>query len=90
MTRHEAIAILSLQNTQEHDNDTIHRAYKRRAMELHPDRGGSPEAFSELRRARDLLIPKVCGTCSGSGRVTKQRGVFYDESNCPDCWGKKA
>jgi hypothetical protein len=31
------------------------RAYRRAALQLHPDRGGDPDAFARLASARDLL-----------------------------------
>ena len=34
---------------------TIERAYKSKARELHPDRGGSEEAFRDVQRAYDVL-----------------------------------
>jgi hypothetical protein len=37
------------------DAPTIRRAYRKKAKELHPDRGGSPEAFEEAARAYRLL-----------------------------------
>lgn len=35
--------------------EDVHRAYRRRARELHPDAGGTAEAFAELRAAYQLL-----------------------------------
>ncbi len=36
--------------------DEIHQAFRRAAKTLHPDAGGSGEAFRELAAARDVLI----------------------------------
>lgn len=36
--------------------DDIKQAYRRAAKGMHPDRGGSAEAFIDLAAARDLLI----------------------------------
>ena len=36
--------------------DDINQAYRRAAKGVHPDRGGSTEAFIDLAAARDLLI----------------------------------
>jgi len=36
--------------------DDIHQAYRRLAKEMHPDRGGSEQAFLDLAAARDILI----------------------------------
>lgn len=37
------------------DDEAIKRAYRRRAMELHPDAGGDEEAFKELTTAYEVL-----------------------------------
>lgn len=36
--------------------DDINRAYRRAAKDMHPDHGGSTEAFIDLAAARDILI----------------------------------
>ncbi len=36
--------------------DDIHQAYRRLAKTMHPDRGGSEQAFLDLATARDILI----------------------------------
>jgi len=36
--------------------DDIHKAYRRLAKTMHPDHGGSEQAFLDLTKARDLLI----------------------------------
>ncbi|WFU43040.1 J domain-containing protein [Bradyrhizobium sp. CB82] len=36
--------------------DDIHQAYRRLAKTMHPDRGGSEQAFLDLAAARDVLI----------------------------------
>lgn len=40
-------------------NDEIEQAYRRKAMETHPDRGGKAEDFQDVKTARTLLIDKV-------------------------------
>lgn len=37
----------------------IKQAFRRKARELHPDAGGSPEAFSRLKAAFDCLVDPV-------------------------------
>lgn len=37
-------------------NSEIKDAFKKRAKELHPDNGGTPEQFKELKEARDILL----------------------------------
>lgn len=36
--------------------DDIHQAYRRAAKAMHPDQGGSEQAFLDLAAARDVLI----------------------------------
>jgi hypothetical protein len=36
--------------------DDIHQAYRRAARDMHPDHGGSQQAFLDLAAARDILI----------------------------------
>jgi hypothetical protein len=36
--------------------DDIHQAYRRAAKAMHPDRGGTEQAFLDLAAARDILI----------------------------------
>jgi hypothetical protein len=36
--------------------DDIHQAYRRAAKGMHPDHGGSAQAFLDLAAARDILI----------------------------------
>eukprot|EP00927_Polykrikos_kofoidii_P000300 TRINITY_DN10112_c0_g2_i1.p1 TRINITY_DN10112_c0_g2~~TRINITY_DN10112_c0_g2_i1.p1 ORF type:complete len:439 (-),score=63.49 TRINITY_DN10112_c0_g2_i1:211-1527(-) len=36
--------------------DEIREAYKKKVLKAHPDKGGSPEAFHQIQRARELLV----------------------------------
>ncbi|MDE2377779.1 J domain-containing protein [Bradyrhizobium sp.] len=36
--------------------DDIHQAYRRAARDMHPDHGGSEQAFLDLAAARDILM----------------------------------
>jgi curved DNA-binding protein CbpA len=47
-------AILGVQRSA--DAATVRHAYRRRAKKLHPDAGGDPGAFDDLRRAQKLLL----------------------------------
>ncbi len=38
--------------------EQVARAYRRRAGEYHPDRGGDPDDFRRLREARDVLTAR--------------------------------
>jgi hypothetical protein len=37
----------------------VKRAYRLRALETHPDRGGSPEAFREVQRAYESALERA-------------------------------
>lgn len=45
----------------------VERAYRRKALRAHPDRGGQTEAFLRLARARAVVLGEAVGT-SPSGR----------------------
>lgn len=67
--------------------DEIRQAYRRAAMRVHPDRGGTVEQFNELRTAYKKLSAK-CSTCGNRGFVKQRRGAFVDKVPCPHCWRK--
>lgn len=87
MTKYEALKILRL-SEENPSNEDIITAYKREAMRRHPDRGGSVEAFAELRAARSFLYRPVCATCDGTGYVAVYNGPIKDVKECPECWKK--
>jgi hypothetical protein len=41
--------------------DDIKRAYRARALETHPDRGGDPERFREVQHAYEQLVARASG-----------------------------
>lgn len=41
------------------NHDEIRAAYRRRAVEMHPDRGGSDARLAALTEARDLLLSRL-------------------------------
>lgn len=41
--------------SQDASKDEIRRAYKRLAVQMHPDKGGDPEKFKELASAYEVL-----------------------------------
>ena len=49
----------------------VRDAFRQKAKDAHPDRGGTPEAFDALKRAQDVLTTtgsarrsmRVCSTC---------------------------
>ncbi len=55
-TRLSSWALLGL--TPDADVDAIKRAYRRRALETHPDRGGDPEVFRAIQAAYERALAK--------------------------------
>ena len=55
-TRLSIWALLGL--TPDADLDAIKRAYRRRALETHPDRGGDPEVFRAVQGAYERALAK--------------------------------
>lgn len=52
------LKILGIENVDNVTLSDIKRAYKRRALEFHPDKGGDEEKFKELNNAYNRLIEK--------------------------------
>lgn len=62
---HQSYEILGLDDSVPLTHETLRAAYKRAALKVHPDKGGSPEAFDAVSRAflyvqevLEKLIPK--------------------------------
>lgn len=57
----------------------------------HPDRGGMPSEFAEIRHsyqkamAYEMSIEATCKTCDGVGTVTHTQGFYTTRRRCPDC-----
>lgn len=49
--------------------EELKRAYRQRALETHPDRGGDPERFRAVQRAYERLVQKIA-----SGARPRRRG----------------
>ena len=63
------------------------RAAHRELMKLmHPDRGGSSEAFQAVQDAYAALQNRVCPDCGGKGFITTRQGFFVSKTPCPKCW----
>lgn len=76
--------------------DEVKAEWRRRAMDLHPDRGGDAEQFAEVRRLYTAAVseaihevsqPPVCGSCNGLGHTTVSRGFSSTRVACPVCKG---
>lgn len=71
----------------------IKQRFRDLAAQVHPDKGGDPAAFHELRSAHDRLLawlakPKRCRACQGAGKVnlSKTRTPLF--KRCSACAGK--
>lgn len=76
--RRDALRLLGLQDPVEPSE--VVAAYRRLARQHHPDRGGDPDAFHALTRARDLLLAGTrshgnggTGTLGGRSVTVRQR-----------------
>ena len=73
--------------------DEIRKLYKRKAMQLHPDRpGGSHEKFQELTRAYEIIVrlKTKCQRCGGTGEVVLKVGYGRVKVPCPSCMRKQS
>ena len=48
------------------DANVIKKAYRKQAMQHHPDKGGDPEKFKEITRAYEVRVWCVCVSCASS------------------------
>jgi DnaJ-class molecular chaperone len=81
------------------DSSATHKelkeAYHRKALEVHPDKGGTPEDFIALRKLYEKAKKKIqpgadatkCFNCEG-GKVTVHRGFQTMLKMCRVCNGK--
>lgn len=83
------------------DDQTVALAYRAMARVVHPDVGGSAEAFAAVDRAKHVLLGWLerstgpapaaaggkCATCAGKGHVTVQRGFKSHWIMCGACKG---
>ena len=60
----------------------IKRAYRRLALELHPDRGGDPAAFQRLVEAQSFLLARPMPTIRPR-RVEEWIETSTDSDRCP-------
>lgn len=86
----KAFATLGLPDTA--SADEVKAKWRELCMIHHPDRGGNPVEFNEIRRAYKIAHaeasqPKPCGTCSGAGKVKQVSGWNSIELPCPACGG---
>lgn len=91
MTLAEALAVFGMGAVP--DAETLTQLYRVKAKAAHPDAGGSPEAMTELTKARDVLANAEpgdsgrvkCPACKGTGTAVA-RG--WKVTDCPSCHGE--
>ena len=105
MTASEALALLSLPSWPVPHEDEVRRAYKLLAASVHPDVGGTPEAFARAHEAytvalgavageldavhMDLRAPR-CALCAGRGYTSLTHGARELRIVCGLCGGSGA
>jgi len=69
--------------------EQISAAYRLKALQHHPDRGGDSEFFKKVVVAYENLIKmSLCGECGGKGRKTIVLSPFVIDMVCAQCDGK--
>lgn len=72
--------------------DEVKAKWRELCMVHHPDRGGNPVEFDEIRRAykaayAEASEPKNCNGCNGTGKTRVARGFSSVEVTCHYCSG---
>ena len=72
--------------------DEVKAKWRELCMIHHPDRGGNPVEFNDIRKAYKIAFeeasqPKACSTCAGTGKVTQTSGWSSIDMPCPACGG---
>jgi DnaJ-class molecular chaperone len=76
--------------------EEVRAAFWNAAKAAHPDKGGAPEAFAQVTKAKDDLlawlekryfIGNVCEACGGTGTISKMRGWKVLYTVCKVCNG---
>lgn len=86
----KAFAILGLPETA--TPEEVKAKWRELCMIHHPDRGGNPCDFNEIRKAYKIAMneasaPKACTTCGGTGKVKHSHGFNSIDMPCPVCGG---
>lgn len=66
--------------------EAIETAYKIQRSRNHPDKGGDPARFRQVKAAYQQLTKGPCPDCGGKGHIIKRQGFFAHKVNCPRCW----
>lgn len=102
-TRKEVDAALAVLDVAEpFTSEDVKLAYRAKVQTAHPDKGGSPEAFALVDRAKHVLLRwleqgagqktatgagRECTRCQGRGYVESHRGFRALKMQCPQCRG---
>lgn len=86
----KAFATLGLPETA--TPDEVKAKWRELVMIHHPDRGGNPCDFNEIRKAYKIAMeeasaPKACPQCNGIGKVKQSHGFSSIELPCASCGG---
>lgn len=99
MNTQEALEVLGipsfdLKKARPRDLPEVKEAYKNKAGEVHPDRGGTPEDFHRVKQAFDLIkealhVPSKlkCEACEGKGHIEIRNGFHVIKQRCRWCRG---
>lgn len=87
VTKNQVMEAALLLGVTLHDlsKDRIQAAFKEKAKEAHPDRGGSNEEFVEVDRAKEILLLHLSKTKPGRRKVHK---AGKQTNECPACGGQ--
>lgn len=72
--------------------DEVKAKWRELCMIHHPDRGGNPVEFDEIRRAyksayAEASEPKACPRCLGTGKTKQTYGFSSIDLPCAQCGG---
>lgn len=86
----KAFATLGLPETA--TPDEVKAKWRELCMLHHPDRGGDPCDFNEIRKAykiamKEASAPKACHQCKGTGKVKQSHGFSSIDMPCMACGG---
>ena len=86
----KAFATLGLPETA--TPDEVKAKWRELVMVHHPDRGGNPCDFNEIRKAYKIAMeeasaPKDCPQCNGTGKIKQSHGFSSIDLPCMSCGG---
>lgn len=86
----KAFATLGLPETA--TPDEVKAKWRELVMVHHPDRGGNPCDFNEIRKAYKIAMeeasaPKACPQCNGTGKIKQSHGFSSIDMSCMACGG---